>query len=89
MVECQLPKLDVAGSSPVSRFIFLNGRMGNAGENSPAFFLFSRCALLQAFRPKKFDEVAHSAGIAPLVVIPGQDFYQIIANDSCVRGIDD
>ena len=31
MVECQLPKLDVAGSSPVSRSIFSNESGGGSG----------------------------------------------------------
>ena len=88
MVECQLPKLDVAGSSPVSRSIILMVPR-EMPEKTLRHFPFLRFRVLQAFRPKKFDEVAHSAGVAPLVVIPGQDFYQIIANDSCVRGIDD
>ena len=36
MVECQLPKLDVAGSSPVSRSIFSKtyGRMATAEPDS-------------------------------------------------------
>ena len=38
MVECQLPKLDVAGSSPVSRSIFCNDL------HKPVFTLCSVCA---------------------------------------------
>ena len=35
MVECQLPKLDVAGSSPVSRSRFFNDLHGPASLCAP------------------------------------------------------
>src|SRR6266446_2877704 len=41
------------------------------------------------FGGQEFDEVAATAGIAPLVVVPGQDFYAAVADDLCVFGIDD
>src|SRR6266853_2152069 len=40
-------------------------------------------------RSQQFDEVAATAGVAPLVVVPGQDFYAAIADNLGVFGIDD
>src|SRR6266436_930584 len=41
------------------------------------------------FGGQEFDEVAATAGIAPLVVVPGQNFYAAVADDFGVFGIDD
>src|SRR6266403_4012051 len=40
------------------------------------------------FGGQEFDEVAATAGIAPLVVVPGQDFYAAVADNFGVFGID-
>src|SRR5437879_2156402 len=40
-------------------------------------------------RSQQFDEVAATAGVAPLVVVPGQNFYAAITDNLGVFGIDD
>src|SRR6202790_1014352 len=40
-------------------------------------------------RGHEFDEVAAAAGIAPLVVVPGQDFDAAVTDDFGVAGVDD
>src|SRR5713226_4055271 len=37
---------------------------------------------------QELDEVAATAGVAPLVVVPGQNFHAAVADDLCVFGID-
>src|SRR6266478_8052544 len=41
------------------------------------------------FGGQELDEVAATAGVAPLVVVPGQNFYAAVADDFGVFGIDD
>src|SRR5216683_1402868 len=41
------------------------------------------------FGGQELDEVAATAGVAPLVVVPGQNFYAAVADDLGVFGIDD
>src|ERR1700676_3461976 len=36
----------------------------------------------------KLDQVTHTAGVAPLVVVPGQHFYAFVANHFGVTGVD-
>src|SRR5207245_10160327 len=40
------------------------------------------------FGGQEFDEVAATAGIAPLVVVPGQDFYAAVADNFGVFSVD-
>src|SRR5262249_4214412 len=44
---------------------------------------------LESFGRDVFDQIAHAAGIAPLVVIPGEDFDHLAADHFCVLGVDD
>ena len=55
MVECQLPKLNVAGSNPVSRSIFssIHGLYANNGGIPDCFKLTSNIALQLAFSKKR------------------------------------
>src|SRR5580704_11788186 len=41
------------------------------------------------FRSHEFDEIAATAGIPPLVVVPGQNLDAAVADDFGVAGIDD
>src|SRR6266478_3739252 len=41
------------------------------------------------FGGQELDEVAAAAGVAPLIVVPSQNFYAAVADDLGVFGIDD
>src|SRR5437667_521428 len=57
-----------------------------AKKPSPFLPLLSRAS---EFRGQELDEVAATARVAPLVVVPGQNFYAAVADDLGVFGIDD
>src|SRR5438477_2910102 len=57
-----------------------------AKKPSPFLPLLSRAS---EFRGQELDEVAAAAGVAPLVVVPGQNFYAAVADNFGVFGVDD
>src|SRR5438552_7204309 len=57
-----------------------------AKKPSPFLPLLSRAS---EFRGQELDEVAATAGVAPLIVVPGQNFYAAVADNFGVFGIDD
>jgi hypothetical protein len=101
MVEHWLPKPRVAGSIPVSRssnhkhkaaaqtLIFALRLFDFAISSIETQDLASPPYRLQSLRREELDQVADAAGIAPFVVIPGQDFDHIAADDLGVLGVDD
>src|SRR5919112_6565037 len=44
---------------------------------------------LQSFFPEELDEVADAAGVAPLVVVPGEHLDEVAADDFRVVGVHD
>src|SRR5215211_4555601 len=44
---------------------------------------------LQSFFPEELDEVADAAGVAPLVVVPGEHLDEIAVDDFRVVGVHD
>src|SRR5438477_6568137 len=57
-----------------------------AKKPSPFLPLLSRAS---EFRGQELDEVAAAAGVAPLIVVPGQNFYAAVAHNFGVFGVDD
>src|SRR6266568_1110089 len=52
-------------------------------------FVANHSPLSSEFGGQQFDQVAATAGVAPLIVVPRQNFHATVADDFGVFGVDD
>lgn len=61
--------------------IFYRGRKKTVGRNARRFFLFARLELNSQQSGHTFDQIDGAAAVTPFVIVPGEDFDHIVADD--------